>query len=424
MFATAALPLSVEPIIGESATSLASRLAWRNGAPRLITLCSDLGIDHRGLTNGAEAEIHRVAELAAQDPAPLLFWTPRLVEPGWFQLGQERIKFTALSRTRTWACPLCLAECPADTPLHTGHPGAWQLESIRSCARHGCAQVPMPTAPSNKDVFDFARIVERYAPAASAHVAEPHMALEHYLIARIASENPGSGWLDGLPLHVAAQTSENLGILMTLGPDARRSEITDLQWIEAGAVGYRILAEGPDALHQLLADMKRGYINDAGRYRTRNRHYEAPVGPQALLDGARDTQRECVGLRYPPLYPGGRPRHRRGRVFRPVERHRGRGLSWDQAFPAHPVDATRSNPRLPAGGKGPAALSCFGAVRLHGASRQAARERRSSGELDRSRNRCTSHENPHREGGCTDPAAQARPALPARRGRRVSGFSD
>lgn len=75
------------------------------------------------------------------------------------------------------------------------------------------------------------------------------MALEHNLIARIAGENLGGGWLDGLPLHVAAQTSENLGILMTRGPDARRSEITDLQWIEAGAVGYRILAEGPDALH-------------------------------------------------------------------------------------------------------------------------------------------------------------------------------
>lgn len=83
MFTTAALPLSVEPVIGESATSLASRLAWRNGAPRLITFCSDLGIDHRGLTNGAESEIRRVAALAGLDPNPLLFWTPRLIEPGW-----------------------------------------------------------------------------------------------------------------------------------------------------------------------------------------------------------------------------------------------------------------------------------------------------------------------------------------------------
>lgn len=302
MFATAALPLTVEPIIGESATSLASRLAWRNGAPRLITFCSDLGIDHRGLTNGAEAEIHRVAALAGQDPEPLLFWTPRLVEPGWFQLGQERIKFTALSRTRTWACPLCLAECPADTPLHTGHPGPWQLDSIRSCARHGCALVPMPTAPSNKDVFDFARIVERYAPAAPAHVAEPHMALEHYLIARIAGENPGGGWLDGLPLHVAAQTSENLGILMTLGPDVRRSEIADLQWIEAGAAGYRILAEGPEALHQLLADMKRGYVNDAGRYRARYRFFFEWLryrDDDRAFDTIRDLVREFVWKNFP-----------------------------------------------------------------------------------------------------------------------------
>lgn len=122
MFATAALPLSVEQIIGESATSLASRLAWRNGAPRLITFCSDLGIDHRCLTNGAKSEIHRVAALAGLDPDPLLFWTPRLIETDWFQLGQERIKFTALSRTQTYACPLCLRERTQNDPLSIGHP--------------------------------------------------------------------------------------------------------------------------------------------------------------------------------------------------------------------------------------------------------------------------------------------------------------
>lgn len=273
MFATAALPLSVEPIIGESATSLASRLAWRNGAPRLITFCSDLGIDHRGLTNGAESEIHRVAALAGLDPEPLLFWTPRLIEPGWFQLGQERIKFTALSRTQTYACPLCLRERAQNGPLSIGHPGAWQLDSIRSCARHSCALVPMPPAPSNKDVFDFVRIVERHEVMTPAPVSGADMALEHYLIGRIAGADADAGWLNGLPLHVVAQTAENLGILMTLGPAPKRSDITDMQWVAAGAAGFSVLAAGPDALHQVLTDMKRGHVNEAGRYRARYRFF-------------------------------------------------------------------------------------------------------------------------------------------------------
>lgn len=99
------------------------------------------------------------------------------------------------------------------------------------------------------------------------------MALEHYLIARIAGAGTDAGWLDGLSLHVLAQTAENLGVLMTLGPDARRSDITDLQWIEAGAVGHSVLAAGPDALHHVLADMKRGHVNDAVRYRARYRFF-------------------------------------------------------------------------------------------------------------------------------------------------------
>jgi hypothetical protein len=225
------------------------------------------------LTNGAESEIHRVAALAGLDPEPLLFWTPRLIEPGWFQLGKERIKFTALSRTRTYACPLCLGEQAQNAPLSIGHPGAWQLNSIRSCARHSCALVPMPPAPSNKDVFDFARTVERHVSIPPMPVSEANMVLEHYLIIRISGANADAGWPGKLPLHVVAQTAENLGILMTHGPDPKRSDVTDLQWIAAGAAGFPVLAAGPDALHQVLTDMKRGHVNDAGRYRARYRFF-------------------------------------------------------------------------------------------------------------------------------------------------------
>lgn len=97
--------------------------------------------------------------------------------------------------------------------------------------------------------------------------------MEYYLIGRIAGADTDAGWLSGLPLHVVAQTAENLGILMTFGPDAKRSDITDQQWIKAGAAGYPVLSACPDALHQVLADMKRGHVNDTGRYRARYRFF-------------------------------------------------------------------------------------------------------------------------------------------------------
>lgn len=103
--ALAALCLSVPSMPGESATSLAARLVRRNGVPRLITFCLDIGLDHRALTNGNDIEIFRLAALAGCAPEPLLFWTPRLATDSWFRLGQERIKFTVFARTTIRACP-------------------------------------------------------------------------------------------------------------------------------------------------------------------------------------------------------------------------------------------------------------------------------------------------------------------------------
>ena len=60
------LPLCVAHMPGESATSFASRLARRNGVRRLVTFCSDVGLDYSQLMNGAPAEIERLAAWAGQ----------------------------------------------------------------------------------------------------------------------------------------------------------------------------------------------------------------------------------------------------------------------------------------------------------------------------------------------------------------------
>ena len=44
--------LRVPAIVGECATSLASRLAVRNGVSRMIHFCSDVGIDYFALIQG------------------------------------------------------------------------------------------------------------------------------------------------------------------------------------------------------------------------------------------------------------------------------------------------------------------------------------------------------------------------------------
>lgn len=76
------LLLTVDLVPGESATSLGSRLARRNGVQRLITFCSDVGIDYFALANGNPQEVTRLAALAGVDPAALQLGTPQLIEPG------------------------------------------------------------------------------------------------------------------------------------------------------------------------------------------------------------------------------------------------------------------------------------------------------------------------------------------------------
>lgn len=104
------MPIPVAVGAGETATSLASRLARANGYGRLQNLCSDQGISQLELAKGSLAEVRRVADLAGADPEHLIFSTPRLVEPGWFCLSNERIKFTAFTRMGGQICPACIAE--------------------------------------------------------------------------------------------------------------------------------------------------------------------------------------------------------------------------------------------------------------------------------------------------------------------------
>lgn len=257
------LPMTVRAVAGETATSLASRLAHLNGVPRLVAFCSDLGISRSGLTNGRPQEVRDVAALAGQDPEPLLFWTPHHAEPRWFQLGRERLKFTSLSRTQTRTCPICAREGTS------GHLGLWQISSIRSCAKHNCLLVSLPAPVKDKDLFDWSRLREQQNLDHTIAVSGSSD-LETYLTRRITS-GPDDDWLGNMPFHVVAQTSENLGLLLTLGPDAKRAAVSEAQWREAGSAGYQVLRGGPDAFYAALLDLKNGYVNEAGRYRTRYR---------------------------------------------------------------------------------------------------------------------------------------------------------
>ena len=250
------LPLHVTPVPGESATSLASRVARKNGTASLQSFCADMSISYRALKVGDPVEIERVAALAGCDPTTLRNWTPHAPSKTDYQLGAEAPRFTAYSRSSIRGCPKCAAEARSKHGAHGPfHLGIWQLTSIRTCAQHSCMLIEVPPPTHHKHSYDFARMVDNMNLSDVQPVAEEARSLERYLIGRLEGASSGC-WLDTLDFHVAAQLCENFGLLLTNGPKASRTETTERQWLEAGAAGYNVLRNGPDQMFAALEELR------------------------------------------------------------------------------------------------------------------------------------------------------------------------
>ena len=92
------LALRVDEIEGECATSLASRLAQRNGEARLRSFCTHLSLPIKQLRLGEEGCLRALSKLAHLDLERLWAGTPCESETGYFDLGREQIKFSAFLR--------------------------------------------------------------------------------------------------------------------------------------------------------------------------------------------------------------------------------------------------------------------------------------------------------------------------------------
>jgi len=264
-----------------------------------FTFGSDVGLTYLGITNGEPDDVARLASLAGCSAVDLQRGTPQLTSPGWFKLGAETIKFTAFNRTALKACPECLKEATKSTDA--AHFGIWQLTSVRTCSRHGCYLVPMPKARSNKDTFDFMHLCDQYDPILSELANEADLKLEHYLRNRIENGS-GTSWLDKLPFHVAAQTCEGFGLLLTQGAKFKRDDATSARWAKAGSAGFEVLKKGPDAFRRKLREIQEAHPVDNTLYRTRYRVFFEWLrhrDDDPAFDVIRDLVRDFIFKNFP-----------------------------------------------------------------------------------------------------------------------------
>ncbi|WP_220269855.1 hypothetical protein, partial [Paracoccus lutimaris] len=129
-----------------------------------------------------------------------------------------------------------------------------------------------------------------------------------YLSDRLHGHDPhnGASWLDGLPLDVAARLCENVGTLVTAGPQSHPKALDRKRMIEAGASGFAICAEGPDALSDVYESVRRrsqslkgGFYADFGFYTRWLQRMAQPERYRQVLDNFRDFVLESY-----PLAPG------------------------------------------------------------------------------------------------------------------------
>lgn len=263
------LSLSIDSRPGESATSMASRLARRNGAQRLINFCTDIGLNYFALANGDETEVRRLAAFADTSPETLLRHTPALVQKDWFRLGNAEIKFSAFQRTKPRICPVCARECGVAERHSTLHQtGLSQLIAMRICDVHRCVLQELPRPASNKGHFDVAQLGVGFAPSDPVYIADGHDGLIDHIGTRLNGQTADS-WFDQLPLHVATHTCENFGLLLLKGPNTQRQFVSKLDWIKSGHIGYSFLKNGPDAMVAKLSELERKRPNDNTLYRAR-----------------------------------------------------------------------------------------------------------------------------------------------------------
>lgn len=259
----------------ETADSFARRLGQMHIGRDARRLLADLGIGLREWLSGERDAVTALATKAGVDTGALM--------QGVFHRLQRHREF----RGEAWStdfvraegdrvCPECLREDAraAEAWAMKGRI-AWRLRAVYTCLVHGCALISSAPdgAPVEASVFSLTAAMSGPAP-----VSQTPSPLETCIMRRLDGILTGAGaWLDQQTIEQAARACEMLGATFSKGLHYHHKGLTDEDWREAGAVGYEIAREGPEAVTEALgqiASMSTSTAGQAGPKAAYGRLYE------------------------------------------------------------------------------------------------------------------------------------------------------
>lgn len=252
---------------GESASSYVSRLARRYGALSAFDFCRDMGASFRDVFDGTDTVLDSLAQGSGIDADALhLHSIKRTARNSFFLQGVE-LPLAALERTNIRVCPICIQEdvgIGSDpwAPAAYGR-GWWQISSLKTCEIHRCELVDIGHESRPERAHDFTlvsrpilgRLPEIVAAASKREASH----LERYLQARLTTRGSLNAFLDALPFHVVAKTSEAIGAVEVFGRDVSFRSLSGEDWWQAGCAGFAILAAGSSGLDAWLASQRDNY---------------------------------------------------------------------------------------------------------------------------------------------------------------------
>src|SRR5690606_26378337 len=109
--------------------------------------------------------------------------------------------------------------------------------------------------------FDFSETMETLLPdlqhaAATTLPAAPSL-FDEWIVARTDGVRDPDNWLDALPLYVAVQWCEALGVSMLHPAKVQTSKLTEADWAVAAEEGFRISSAGEGSIRAPLEQLTR-----------------------------------------------------------------------------------------------------------------------------------------------------------------------
>ena len=260
------------PILpGETLPSFVSYLAAKNGASHVQDFAQDMGLSWRRVLQLDPDTVRDLSELTGIAVPDLVAHSFAPVGDGFFRFRGTELPLSFLDRSALRYCPVCMT---GDRDRHgRGYGRAlWQIDPLWVCPDHGTPLTAMPPPTYPRCPHDFAGRLG--ALGAPGRVNQPeelgHDAADfaRYITARLFqnTDRKSLALLDGLPVDVAARLSENLGILVTLGSDARPQTLSGKERATAGGFGFAICAQGSDALSAAYDTVRRRSTSDRGGF--------------------------------------------------------------------------------------------------------------------------------------------------------------